>query len=90
MAIYSVKFADGYETIINAATDERDAKVKAFNKFAEPIYCRIHGEIDLSSSAPIGEMGWFCPASSLPISVHQMREVYMGGGYCLLPAGPLS
>jgi len=44
---------------------------------------RAHG----LASAQVGEMGHFHP-SKLPLKperVQAMREVYMGGGYCLVP-----
>jgi hypothetical protein len=84
MAWFSVKFPNGRETLINA-DGETQAMSKAFKAATNPIYCRIHDGIAENSNAPVGEMGLYFPSSAYPVSAAPMREVYMGGGYCVVP-----
>lgn len=86
MNFYSVKFPGGREVTVNSAADEQDALSKAFMQVTAPTYCRIHAEIAENSNAPVGEMGMYFPPSEYPISARKMNYVYMGGGYCLIPA----
>lgn len=86
MAIYVVTFKSGMTKRVNDAVSEMDAMRKAYLDFAQPIYCRIHDEIAARSSAPSGEMGLFFPFPTPAVSAQLMREVYMGGGYCIVPA----
>jgi hypothetical protein len=88
MAIFSVKFPNGRETTAHAETEEQ-ALSKAFHAATQPIYCRIHEGIAETSNAPVGEMGLYFPPSAYPVSARRMREVYMDGGYCLVPADPV-
>lgn len=85
MAIFSVKFPSGREFTV-VADDAVQALSKAFMKATQPVYCRIHDGIVDHANAPAGEMGMYFPPSTYPISARLMREVYMGGGYCLIPA----
>ena len=83
--IFSVKFPSGKEVTAHADCEEA-ALSKAFMDVTRPIYCRIHSEIAKNSDAPVGAMGMYYPPSEYPVSARQMREVYMDGGYCLVPA----
>jgi hypothetical protein len=83
--IYKVKFPCGHEQIINSAENEADAMSKAFMQATQPVYCRIHEGVAEYSSTPVGQMGYYYPPSAYPISASPMREVYMGGGYCVIP-----
>jgi hypothetical protein len=83
--IFSVKFPSGKEVTAHADC-EAAALSKAFMDVTRPIYCRIHSEIATNSDAPVGAIGMYYPPSEYPISARLMREVYMDGGYCLVPA----
>jgi len=84
LKIYRVKFPSGFEVTAHAA-DEAAAMAKAYAFVTEPQYCRIHDEIKDRSDAPVGEMGHFTPSWPQPVAAREMREVYMGGGYCTIP-----
>jgi hypothetical protein len=85
MTIFSVEFPSGGTTTVHA-DDETQALSKAFIDRTRPIYCRIHEEIREHSNVEVGKMGLYFPPSAYPVSARRMREVYMGGGYCLIPA----
>jgi len=86
MTFFSVQFPGGRETTVNVDGDESAAMSKAFLDATRPVYCRIHEGIAGNSNAPVGEMGDYCPRSAYPVSARRMREVYMDGGYCIIPA----
>lgn len=85
MSIFSVKFPAGHQVTI-VATDKAEAMRKAFMDATRPRYCRIHDEIREHSDAPVGAMGNYYPPAPYPMSARLMREVYMAGGYCVIPA----
>lgn len=86
MAWFKVRFEGGFEWSVNIATaDAEAAMAAAYRQLTAPIWCRIHDEIADRSDAPVGSMGNFHPSAPLPVSAAPMREVYMGGGYCLVP-----
>jgi hypothetical protein len=85
MAWFKVTFPNGSEDTLNIASDDaQEALSKAFMNRTQPTYCRIHEGIAENSSAPVGQMGMYYPPSAYPVSARRMREVYMGGGYCLV------
>jgi hypothetical protein len=87
MTFFIVTFPNGTTSTVNIVDgDESAAMSKAFLDRTHPQYCRIHEEIAENSNAPVGEMGHYFPPSAYPISAQRMREVYMGGGYCIVPA----
>lgn len=86
MAIFTVRFSSGHQHTINSAADEAEAMSKAFMAVTQPIYCRIHEKIAEHSNAPVGAMGYFFPQASYPVSAQRMREIYVNGGYCIIPA----
>jgi hypothetical protein len=85
MKFWMVQFPSGNE-VTSHGEDAAAAMSKAFMSATQPIYCRIHEGIHENSNAPVGEMGYYFPPSAYPVSARPMNYVYMGGGYCLVPA----
>lgn len=89
MAIYRVKPAGGFSSTVHAETAEL-AIAQFIAKCATPIYCKCHAEIADRHTAHVGQMGHFTPhAPHGPFTAIQMREVYMGGGWCLMPVAEM-
>ena len=84
--IYSVKFPCGRTMVVNRAENEADAMSKAFMHATRPVYCYIYERIVENSNAPVGDMGLYFPPSAYPVSAERMKEVYVNGGYCIIPA----
>lgn len=88
MSIYKIQDAQGRNIgTVNKADSEIQAIGLFINDRCKPVWCRLHDEMPADRrSGEAGEMGWYQPMIPHPAKAVLMREIYMGGGYCIVPA----